>query len=585
VGDGVSDAVAEPGLGRCLELLAGILARPGYAFSDGEVLANLRAVYAVAARVEAVKLAFVAQLAARPDVVPGSRPGRAGVTFLTEGLHLSGRQAARDVAAAAAIASAAPQLPVMGQALVEGEVSREHLDVAVATLARIPKALKTQVITEASDEEQTDQQADPQTDPQPDQQTDPRADSGGGVCRTGVEVIDEVLTGQARHLPPTTIERLGRQIVHRLDPARAERFDADAVQRRSCSICRDFAGMGLYRLVLDPVSHLQVNAVIARYSGPRPAGTAVTDTGEHLTVPDQRTPGQRRADAVVDLVLAGATALAGNTTTSEAPRKAGETSEGEAGEAVTDDATTGATATNPAANGATGVAVGRRPSGVAVEICVIATLDQLAAAFGADDPAARTAGLARITLAGRIADHPGATLPPAVLARLACDNPIRRILTDPHGAILNCGRTHRFATPAQRRALAARDGGCVVPGCPLPPEWTDAHHLTPWNHDGHTDLDNLVLLCNHHHTAHHAGHYDIQLRDGIPWVRPPTWQNPARPWQRNLTHHHPTLADTTAHRLTPPPPPTTSEPCEPCEPEDPWASVKPWRREGPDRAA
>jgi len=187
--------------------------------------------------------------------------------------------------------------------------------------------------------------------------------------------------------------------------------------------------------------------------------------------------------------------------------------------------------------------------GSVADVAVICTVDQLAAAFGADDPAARTAGLARVGLAGRVASYAGATLHPSVLARLACDSPLRRILVDPHGAVLHHGRSHRLATTAQRRALAVRDAGCVIPACASPPEWCEAHHVVPWGRGGVTDVDGMALLCRHHHTAVHAGVYDLAVREGVPWVRLPAWQDPARPWLRNTTHAHARLADDVARRL------------------------------------
>src|SRR5689334_15346163 len=186
-------------------------------------------------------------------------------------------------------------------------------------------------------------------------------------------------------------------------------------------------------------------------------------------------------------------------------------------------------------------------------LSVVANVEQIANEFGATDPGADTAGLARITLAGNNSSYAGAGLHPKILARLACDTPLRRILTDTHGAILNYGRSKRLATPHQKRALAVRDGGCVVPGCHIPPEWCDAHHVVPWEHGGATNLDSMVLLCPRHHTAHHAGLYPIDLRDGIPWVQLPAWQDPARPWAKNHTHHHHRTAQDTATKLLTPP--------------------------------
>ena len=69
-------AVAEPGFVGAREWLLRVLERPGYAFTDAQVLENLRAVYALAATVEAVKLAFVQELASRPQTVVGGPLGR-----------------------------------------------------------------------------------------------------------------------------------------------------------------------------------------------------------------------------------------------------------------------------------------------------------------------------------------------------------------------------------------------------------------------------------------------------------------------------------------------------------------------------
>ena len=76
--------------------------------------------------------------------------------------------------------------------------------------------------------------------------------------------------------------------------------------------------------------------------------------------------------------------------------------------------------------------------------------------------------------------------------------------------VLDLGRRTRVVTPAQRRALAVRDGGCVFPGCDRPPPWTDAHHLVHWLDNGPSNLDNLVLLCRRHHVLCHEGRWQLQ---------------------------------------------------------------------------
>jgi Domain of unknown function (DUF222)/HNH endonuclease len=77
---------------------------------------------------------------------------------------------------------------------------------------------------------------------------------------------------------------------------------------------------------------------------------------------------------------------------------------------------------------------------------------------------------------------------------------------------LEVGRATRVVSPAQRTALAVRDGGCVVSGCDRPPAWCEAHHLRHWLRGGPTDLENLVLLCRAHHRAVHEGHQHLHRR-------------------------------------------------------------------------
>jgi hypothetical protein len=112
---------------------------------------------------------------------------------------------------------------------------------------------------------------------------------------------------------------------------------------------------------------------------------------------------------------------------------------------------------------------------------------------------------------GRIAGGTGtpAWLLPAAVSRLACDATVRRLLIDRQGVPLDLGRQVRVFTPAQRRALAARDGGCRFPGCGRPALHTDAHHLVPWAQGGDSDLANGLLLCRFHHRAVHEGGWRV----------------------------------------------------------------------------
>jgi len=103
----------------------------------------------------------------------------------------------------------------------------------------------------------------------------------------------------------------------------------------------------------------------------------------------------------------------------------------------------------------------------------------------------------------------------ATLERLACDSSVGRVVMRGPSLVLDLGRRTPVVSPAQRRALAIRDGGCVEPGCSAPPEWCDAHHTDPWTLGGPTDLDQLELRCRRHHIKEHRGNRG---------PRPPPWR-------------------------------------------------------------
>ena len=62
---------------------------------------------------------------------------------------------------------------------------------------------------------------------------------------------------------------------------------------------------------------------------------------------------------------------------------------------------------------------------------------------------------------------------------------------------------------AIKRALQARDKGCVFPGCHHT-RFVDAHHIQHWSAGGETSLDNLLLLCERHHWLVHEGGFRIE---------------------------------------------------------------------------
>ncbi len=99
---------------------------------------------------------------------------------------------------------------------------------------------------------------------------------------------------------------------------------------------------------------------------------------------------------------------------------------------------------------------------------------------------------------------------------------------------LAVGRTARTATTAQRRALAFRDQGCIIPGCEIPAEACQTHHVDEWADGGNTDLPRLTLLCWAHHRQVDLGMWTIVpagTDDQVP--RPEPGAPPGTPWPAN----------------------------------------------------
>ncbi|MDQ6883194.1 MAG: HNH endonuclease, partial [Candidatus Dormibacteraeota bacterium] len=101
--------------------------------------------------------------------------------------------------------------------------------------------------------------------------------------------------------------------------------------------------------------------------------------------------------------------------------------------------------------------------------------------------------------------------------RVACDAALTRI-TGQGELEAEVSRATRTIPPATRRALAARDHGCVAEGCGRPPDWTDAHHIKHWVHGGETTMANLVLLCRRHHRMVHEEGWTMRQSTPGRWM-------------------------------------------------------------------
>lgn len=78
-------------------------------------------------------------------------------------------------------------------------------------------------------------------------------------------------------------------------------------------------------------------------------------------------------------------------------------------------------------------------------------------------------------------------------------------------------------TTAQRRYLAARDGGCRFPGCTAPASRCDVDHTRDHALGGPTSIGNLACLCEQHHMMKHGSGWKVhQIGGGLL-----EWQGPS----------------------------------------------------------
>ncbi|RFA16747.1 hypothetical protein B7R21_01110, partial [Subtercola boreus] len=284
-----------------------------------------------------------------------------------------------------------------------------------------------------------------------------------------------------------------------LDPDGTEPRDADLFERRFLTLTPHCSGMtrvtgmltgsmaGIIGAALEPFTSPRI--VSFQPDAPEPLASDTSDGSAQAdaTTADVRSAGQKRADALVQLIELGAK--------------------------------------DPAVP---------RLNGAAPTVNLHATLDDVTSGRGV----------------GWIDGLTG-PVPYSTVETLLCHGDVITTLFGEHGQVLQHGKTRRLFTTAQNRALAARDGGCVWPGCNAPPSWCESHHVDGWLSKSHpgglTDLDNGALLCHFHHSNVHKTRWKLTIRNGTPHVIPPAsldWNQTPRPCQQNRARqlppgHHP----------------------------------------------
>ncbi|MBL8930276.1 MAG: DUF222 domain-containing protein [Kineosporiaceae bacterium] len=241
------DAVAMV-LDRVSRLVVPLQSAPTLTMSAQEVRAAVIAVHRAANQLQAVAVHLVRALDDRPELAATCRPGAVAATFLVHALRMDPGTAAREVAAARHLdpdgagvgidartgaGAVGVGLPEVGAALAAGDITRRHVDHAIACLSRIDQDVLAQV------------------DPD-------------GVA--GIQRVDEFLAEQARQHAPHVFRRVCTQLEEALNPDAG--FDPNAHEKRYLHLGTDAAGMLVGRFALSPADGLIVRNVIHALSKP-----------------------------------------------------------------------------------------------------------------------------------------------------------------------------------------------------------------------------------------------------------------------------------------------------------------------------
>ena len=242
------------------------------------------------------------------------------------------------------------------------------------------------------------------------------------------------LVEAAQSLDPTQLRLVGRQLRFVVDPEGAAASAARNHERRFVRFSQTMDGVFALDGLLDAEGGATLKTALVALCAPVSG--------------DPRTPGQRRADALVELASR-------QLQTGDLPRRGGQ-----------------------------------RP-----HLVLTVSTEALAGTPGA--------GAADLDGAGPV--------PASVAERIACDAALSVVTVGGQGEPLSVGRTRRTVPAPIRRALLVRDRTCRYPGCDRPAWWADAHHLEPWQRGGPTSLANLALFCRFHHTWIHERGMVVEL--------------------------------------------------------------------------
>lgn len=343
----------------------------------------------------------------------------------------------------------------------------------------------------------------------------------------------------ARHL----LEVVAPQVAEASEADRLERELRDAQRARFLSFSSDHAGSMLLRGSLPHAEAETVRQVVEAFADVIRRGAEALDPAS-----DPLTPGMRRADGLHAMAEALQRGEATPTHGGDRPRAVFHLDWDSLRDAA--QAINGVKGVHVRAAEAATTRDGQAARPGAATQNTTATAHNAGAATGMPGDAAIEAGVrVRGGCPAATLQSSGERVAASQVRQWLCDCDVLPMVFNGTSIVLDVGRTRRLVPPDLRAVLEARDQGCIFAGCPAPPAMCHAHHIIPWWAGGPTRLDNLVLVCPHHHgvvepspnpDADPGLRWRVHLPpDGPPRVIPPRRVDPTGRPRIHARYHHP----------------------------------------------
>lgn len=349
---------------------------------------------------------------------------RSAQTFVAHHGRLAGSTALRLGRARSAMSL----LPTFAAAVTAGEIGFDHLD-------RVGRAVRN-----------------------------PRA-------RDGVTACDDLLTEQARRLPHHEFVRFVSDLERAADPDGARDRNTRAHDARDAAVVQDFDGTWTARAGWAALDGAEFHEIFEHFCAAEfdaDLQDARGRLGDEFAL-DQlaRTPGQRRADALLALARAGARCGVG-------------------------------------ANGS------RVVTNVLIDHDTYER--ELARLAGA--------GVTEASVDDEITCRTldGHLLEPAEATAASLIGHVRRIVLGADGVAVDAGRERRLFTGTARLAALVGRTDCLWPGCTQPVSRCEVDHLHEWAEGGRTDQVNAGPLCGSHNRHKHRHRIRCRRRSDDTWA-------------------------------------------------------------------